>query len=596
MATFITSKAVGQNVTVRIQTSSGYWKSNHNGVDSPVYTSGLANAFVRNLQVVNSNGEFTIIPCDASGNPAGAIVAMRLGGSISNQITSFDGTGLSSLTTLVLDNNQLTSFDGTELTSLTYLKIDNNQITSFDGNGLSSLTGLTFQSNLLTSFDGTDLTSLTDLNLGDNQLTSLDLTGLNTLQYLNINNNPSINTPPINNSLLAQLAANELANNWDYGTFYTTGGRYSSADTDYNYLIANGWAVDGVGLTSPITFITAQTVGNDIDISVTTSTGYWKYNHNGTDSSVFSNGVQTITVANANGEFTLIPCLSDGTPSGNITNLNLQSNQITSFDGTGLTGLQNLDLSSNLLTSFDGTGLTGLQNLWMNNNQLTSFDGTDLTSLIYVTLHNNQLTSINGFIFPTNLTQLELYSNQLTSFDGTGLSSLTYLDLYDNQLTSVSNLPSSLTYLDLNLNQLTSFDGTDLISLTELYLAGNLITSIDVSSLTGLNILHLLQNPLTTLDISSLNYLNVLYVYEIPLINTPTINNSFLAKLAANELANDFGYGDFQTQGGRTSAGTTDYDYLIANGWAVSGADLTGGNGGVNIYGKLRVKGATTIG
>jgi hypothetical protein len=49
MATFITSKSVGQNVTVRIQTNSGYWKSNHNGVDSTVYTSGLGISFQRNL-------------------------------------------------------------------------------------------------------------------------------------------------------------------------------------------------------------------------------------------------------------------------------------------------------------------------------------------------------------------------------------------------------------------------------------------------------------------------------------------------------------------------------------------------------------------
>jgi hypothetical protein len=64
------------------------------------------------------------------------------------------------------------------------------------------------------------------------------------------------------------------------------------------------------------TFITSKSVGQNIKISVGTSTGYWKYNHDGTDSSVFSNGNQTTTVANANGEFTIIPCLSDGTVSG----------------------------------------------------------------------------------------------------------------------------------------------------------------------------------------------------------------------------------------------------------------------------------------
>ena len=73
------------------------------------------------------------------------------------------------------------------------------------------------------------------------------------------------------------------------------------------------------------TFITSKAVGETITITVYASTpftqgsNYWKYNHNGVDSAVFPNGDQTITVANANGEFTLIPCLSDGTPSGDIT-------------------------------------------------------------------------------------------------------------------------------------------------------------------------------------------------------------------------------------------------------------------------------------
>jgi hypothetical protein len=81
--------------------------------------------------------------------------------------------------------------------------------------------------------------------------------------------------------------------------------------------------------------------------------------------------------------------------------------------------------------------------------------------------------------------------------------------------------------------------------------------------------------------------LQYLYVNDTPL--TPSINNSLLAQLAANELANDWDTGQFSTQGGRTSAGTTDYDYLIANGWTITGADLV-----VVGSGKLRIKGVTT--
>jgi len=249
------------------------------------------------------------------------------------------------------------------------------------------------------------------------------------------------------------------------------------------------------------TFITSKSIGETISISVQTSTGYWKYNHDGADSSVFENGEQIITITNVNGEFTLISCDSEGNVSGDITYLDLKNNQLTSFDGTGLTALTDLELEGNQLISFNGTGLT---------------------ALTYLGLGNNSLTSLNNFTFPSSLTNLNLYTNQLTAFDGAGLINLNYLDLSDNQLTL--------------------FNGTDLNVLQNLYIINNFLT--------------------------------------------PSINNSLLAQLAANELANSWGYGTFQTTGGRTSAGTADYDYLIANSWDVQGADLipTG-------TGKLRVKG-----
>ena len=338
------------------------------------------------------------------------------------------------------------------------------------------------------------------------------------------------------------------------------------------------------------TFITSKAVGQDITISVETSTGFWKYNHDGVDSSVFANGSQTITVENANGEFTLISCDDQGNVSGNLTVLDLDSDQITSFDGTGLSALTQLDLDNNQLTSFDGTDLSALTYLILNNNQLTSFDGTDLTALNTLSLTGNQLTTIAGFIFPTSLTDLYLGAskdnlNYLTSVDLSALVNLMYLNLELNQLTSfVGTGLSALTTLELNNNQLTSFDGTDLSTLTDLYLANNQLTSFDSTGLSALTQLDLSGNQLTTIDITGLNVLRYLGVNDNLL--TPTVNNALLAKLAANEAANDWDTGEFYTTGGRTAAGTTDYDYLIANGWTVEGADLvpTG-------TGKLRVKG-----
>ena len=265
------------------------------------------------------------------------------------------------------------------------------------------------------------------------------------------------------------------------------------------------------------TFITSKSVGQDINIYVNTSTGYWKYNHNGSDSSVFSSGNQTITVTNVNGEFTIIPCLSNGTVSGDITTLYLASNQLTSFDGTGISSLTEL----------------GLQN-----NQLTSFDGTGLTSLTYLDLGDNQLTTIDVSSL-TNLTELQLQNNQLTSFDGTGFTSLVYLSLMGNQLTSL--------------------DVSPMTSLANLYLADSYGT---------------LTNPIT-----------------------PSANDSILNQLVINNLSGGGKGGPmFSSANGRTATSNVDYNTLLDRGWNLLGLDLVeGGGGGVNVTGKLRIKGATTI-
>ena len=77
------------------------------------------------------------------------------------------------------------------------------------------------------------------------------------------------------------------------------------------------------------TFITSKPVGQTIRPGIQTSTGFWKYNHDGSDSSVNANGNLIISVSNINGEFTIISCLSDGTVSGDVTSLLLKNNQIS---------------------------------------------------------------------------------------------------------------------------------------------------------------------------------------------------------------------------------------------------------------------------
>ena len=154
-AKFTSTKSTA--VTGYIKSTTGYIKClDHDGTWETVVGNGVAG----NNQATNftASGDniprfYAIIPCDASGNLSGDLTFFNI---TNNQLTSFDGTGLSSLTGLYLDNNQLTSFDGTGLSSLTGLYLYDNQLTSFDGTGLSSLTYLYLDNN-----------QLADVSLGD---------------------------------------------------------------------------------------------------------------------------------------------------------------------------------------------------------------------------------------------------------------------------------------------------------------------------------------------------------------------------------------------------------------------------------------------
>jgi len=508
MATFITTKSPGQTISVRVQSSTGYWT--YTGAQA-IYSNSVTSQAKANL-VVPEDGTFEIYSCSSGNiNPSGDITYLELS---NNQLTSFDGTGLSELTYLDLANNELTSFNGTDLSSLQSLILNSNSLTSFDGTGLVSLTILFLNNNLnldtftvndmtslqaltlsngslstidlstlsdlnslfldgnsLTSFDGTGLSALNNLTLAGNPLTSfiggdmgqvsgldfngwdittltsVDISGLSNLRFLDLQDNNQL-TPTINNSILSTLVSNGLV--FDGGKipyhFYASGGRTQAGTSDYNTLISRGWSLSGLDVVIPPTFITSKSVGETITISVSISTGNWKYNHDGVDSSVFSNGSQTITVTNANGEFTILPAgMNENGFSfhehslespATIIELDLNSNQITSFDGTGLSGLTNLNLNYNQLTSFDGTDLTSLTNLGLQLNPLTSIDVSPLINLVFLDLANTQLTSIDVSLL-TGLTTLYLGLNSLTSIDVSNLINLVDFDLTSNQITSL---------------------------------------------------------------------------------------------------------------------------------------------------------------
>jgi len=526
MATFITSKSVGETIQFRVDSSTGFWKYIHNGIDSSVQTNG----FKFNISVTNANGEFTIIPCDSNGNVSGNITLLNIG---SNQITSFDKTGLTEITSLFLDDNQLTSIDVTGLSSLIDLRITLNQLTSFDGTGLSNLTRLWLQYNQISTFDGTGLVNLISynsqnepgLNLSNNPLTtfiggdmgqltsisfdswqittltSFDGAGLSGLTYLSLRDNQLTSFDGTGLSSLTDLGlySNQLT------TFDGTG---LSSLTSLNLYGNPLTSFDGTGLPS--------TMWLDMSQFDLTNINQFIFPADMTYVDLVDKQLTSLDI------FVL--------PTNTLIGLNLSGNLLTTFDGTGLSSLTSLNLNGNPLTSFIGGDMGQLTELNFQNwgiTTLTSFDSAGLSGLTYLNLGGNQSLTTFDWTGLSSLTYLSLSNYQLTSFDGTGLSelsSLTGLSLAENQLTSLdlSSL-SNLNNLDLNNNQLTSLDGFIFpASLHTLYLRNNLFTTFDGTGLSNLNYLYLSNNPLTTFIGGDMSSLQELYLDSDESITTLT--------------------------------------------------------------------------
>tara|TARA_R110002167_G_scaffold58507_4_gene165732 strand:- start:614 stop:3208 length:2595 start_codon:yes stop_codon:yes gene_type:complete len=186
-----------------------------------------------------------------------------------------------------------------------------------------------------------------------------------------------------------------------------------------------------------------------------------------------------------------------------LTQLQCQSNQLTSLDVSNNTALTFLNCYYNQLTSLITTGLASLDSLNCHNNNLTSLDVSTNTALYTLFCYFNQLSSLDVST-NTALYNLRCFNNQLSSLDVSNNTALYYLFCDSNQLSTldVSN-NTALYYLYCDDNQLTSLDVSGATALTYLFCYSNQLTSLDVSTNTALTSLRCDGNQLTILDVSN---------------------------------------------------------------------------------------------
>lgn len=169
----------------------------------------------------------------------------------------------------------------------------------------------------------------------------------------------------------------------------------------------------------------------------------------------------------------------------NLIRLEINLNDISTFDGTAFTNLEYLNFSNNNLTSTILTGLSNLQIFWAFGNPFSSIDVSSLNSL--------------------NLLDIS-YCDNLTGLDVSNLINLTDLSCSSNDAMTSLNMNGCSALEDLNCqySALTSLDLSGLANLSTMFAENNNIANIDVTGAVSLGNLNIANNQVTSLVVQDL--------------------------------------------------------------------------------------------
>tara|TARA_B110000008_G_scaffold277813_1_gene320036 strand:+ start:26801 stop:28012 length:1212 start_codon:yes stop_codon:yes gene_type:complete len=204
-----------------------------------------------------------------------------------------------------------------------------------------------------------------------------------------------------------------------------------------------------------------------------------------------------------------------------LTNLQCNTNQLTTLDVSNNTSLTKLWCKYNQLTSLDVSANTDLSDLRCSYNQLTSLDVSTNTALVqYLVCSNNQLTSLN-VSNNTLLERLHAHENQITSLDVSNNTSLNELFCNNNQLTSLDLRNHTLQGLYIG-----TFNNTNLfcIDVDNPFLAQALLINSNIDSWTSFD-----TNCVTALgctDSTACNYNNTATIADNSCTYLPVTLNS----------------------------------------------------------------------
>lgn len=247
----------------------------------------------------------------------------------------------------------------------------------------------------------------------------------------------------------------------------------------------------------------------------------------------------------------------------------------------GYAGVATLRLTSLNIIKINVTLAIGLTSLWLSTNQLTEIVGlSDLVNLTDLRINTNQITSLDLRPF-TFLTAPIISSNQFTSVNVTGRTNLLNLSPNSNpNLTSITGLSTAtaLTTLNIAACDFSTLDVDALTSLQILNFSSNNISVIDISNNTSLTTLTASSNDLTDIDTSNNTLLRNINFFNNQLsqsaVNRLILDADSRGFSSGTRILTYSGGSNASPS--RTENTTDDvlnaYNNLIANGWSVTGS------------------------
>jgi Leucine-rich repeat (LRR) protein len=225
---------------------------------------------------------------------------------------------------------------------------------------------------------------------------------------------------------------------------------------------------------------------------------------------------QIVNIPDANFKAKLIQLGVDSNYDGNIqtsealqiTNLNVNSSQITSLDGIlSFTNLVYLNCSNNQLTTLNLQGLIDFKSLDCDNNQLSSLNLQALSNFEVLRCEYNQLSFLNLQSL-TNLQSLFCRDNQISNLNIQGLMNLEWLYCDNNQITSL-NLQglNSLIRIYCCNNQLSTIDLQGLTNLELFNCSNNQLSNLNFQGLGNVRDINCINNQISVINVQGLNQL-----------------------------------------------------------------------------------------